>query len=171
VYIFVYQLLQRLKREPLLDSLDVGGVAAFIKSGRAKRIIVMCGAGVSVSAGIPDFRTPGTGLYSQLERFGLPEPEAVFSISFFKKNPKPFHMLAKELFPGKAGLWCYWGFCWKEGVMCVCLFFGGGMMRGWSVVLCGCVIRWDWCRNKSRRQLKQHVCGWGSLESSRVGNL
>jgi NAD-dependent SIR2 family protein deacetylase len=37
---------------------------------------------------------------SQLERFGLPEPEAVFSISFFKKNPKPFHLLAKELFPG-----------------------------------------------------------------------
>jgi hypothetical protein len=38
--------------------------------------------------------------HPQLERFGLPEPEAVFSISFFKKNPKPFHMLAKELFPG-----------------------------------------------------------------------
>jgi hypothetical protein len=36
----------------------------------------------------------------QLERFGLPEPEAVFSIGFFKKNPKPFHLLAKELFPG-----------------------------------------------------------------------
>jgi hypothetical protein len=38
--------------------------------------------------------------HPQLERFGLPEPEAVFSIGFFKKNPKPFHMLAKELFPG-----------------------------------------------------------------------
>eukprot|EP00879_Flechtneria_rotunda_P014274 GHRR01014911.1.p1 GENE.GHRR01014911.1~~GHRR01014911.1.p1 ORF type:complete len:282 (+),score=78.65 GHRR01014911.1:212-1057(+) len=63
----------------------------------------MCGAGISVSAGIPDFRTPGTGLYSQLERFGLPEPEAVFSIKFFKNNPKPFHMLARELFPGNYG--------------------------------------------------------------------
>uniref|UniRef100_A0A383W007 Deacetylase sirtuin-type domain-containing protein n=1 Tax=Tetradesmus obliquus TaxID=3088 RepID=A0A383W007_TETOB len=93
-------LLQQLKREPVLPSLDLAGVAALISSGKARRIITMSGAGISVSAGIPDFRTPGTGLYSQLERFGLPEPEAVFSIGFFRKNPKPFHMLAKELFPG-----------------------------------------------------------------------
>ncbi|KAF6251609.1 DHS-like NAD/FAD-binding domain-containing protein [Scenedesmus sp. NREL 46B-D3] len=92
--------LNQLKREPLLASLDLAGVAQLMQSGRARRIVTMCGAGISVSAGIPDFRTPGTGLYSQLERFGLPEPEAVFSISFFKQNPKPFHMLAKELFPG-----------------------------------------------------------------------
>lgn len=26
----------------------------------------------------------------------------MFSISYFKKNPKPFHLLAKELFPGGA---------------------------------------------------------------------
>eukprot|EP00775_Hariotina_reticulata_P006779 gene6779-6996_t len=95
-----HALLKQLKREPLLTSLDLEGVAQLIKAGKVKRIITMCGAGISVSAGIPDFRTPGSGLYSQLERFGLPEPEAVFSISFFKKNPKPFYLLAKELFPG-----------------------------------------------------------------------
>lgn len=39
---------------------------------KAQRVIVMVGAGVSVSAGIPDFRTPGTGLYSQLEKYNLP---------------------------------------------------------------------------------------------------
>lgn len=44
---------------PLLPSLDLEGVAALIKSGRARRIVVMAGAGISVSAGIPDFRTPG----------------------------------------------------------------------------------------------------------------
>ena len=54
-----------------------------------------CGAGVSVSAGIPDFRSPGTGLYSQLARFKLPTPEAVFEMGYFRRNPKPFHMLAK----------------------------------------------------------------------------
>ncbi|KAF8071129.1 sirt2 [Scenedesmus sp. PABB004] len=94
------QLLQQVKRPLALPSLDLRGVAEYIKSGKARRIVTMTGAGTSVSAGIPDFRTPGTGLYSQLERFALPEPEAVFSIKFFKKDPKPFHLLAKELFPG-----------------------------------------------------------------------
>lgn len=55
----------------------------------------MCGAGISVSAGIPDFRTPGTGLYSNLQKFDLPYPEAVFEINYFKRNPAPFFMLAK----------------------------------------------------------------------------
>ncbi len=44
----------------------------------------MCGAGISVSAGIPDFRTPGTGLYSRLAEYKLPRPEAVFSLDFFR---------------------------------------------------------------------------------------
>jgi NAD-dependent SIR2 family protein deacetylase len=53
------------------------------------------GAGISVSAGIPDFRSPGTGLYSQLQRYDLPWPEAVFDIRYFRHNPQPFCMLAK----------------------------------------------------------------------------
>ena len=69
-------------------------------SSDVKNIIVMTGAGISVSAGIPDFRTPGTGLYSQLEKYDLPYPEAIFSIDYFKKNPKPFYTLAKEIYPG-----------------------------------------------------------------------
>lgn len=59
----------------------------------------MCGAGLSVSAGIPDFRTPGTGLYSNLQKFDLPYPEAVFEINYFKRNPAPFFMLAKVHHP------------------------------------------------------------------------
>ena len=54
-------------------------------SENAKNIIVMTGAGISVSVGIPDFRTPGTGLYSQLEKYDLPYPETIFSIDYFKK--------------------------------------------------------------------------------------
>lgn len=53
------------------------------------------GAGISVSAGIPDFRSPGTGLYSQLQRFNLPWREAVFDVRYFRHDPKPFCMLAK----------------------------------------------------------------------------
>lgn len=90
----------QLHHSPRLSSFDLEGVAALIKSGKAKKIICMCGAGISVNAGIPDFRTPGTGLYSQLEKYNLPKPEAVFSIDFFRQNPKPFFTLAKELFPG-----------------------------------------------------------------------
>ena len=44
----------------------------------------MTGAGISTSAGIPDFRSPGTGLYSQLEKYNLPYPQAIFEINYFK---------------------------------------------------------------------------------------
>ena len=54
-----------------------------------------------LAAGIPDFRSPGTGLYANLAKYNLPYPEAVFSINFFLKNPQPFYSLAKELMPSK----------------------------------------------------------------------
>lgn len=87
--------------EPVLSSFDLKGVAEKIKSGDVRNIIVMAGAGISVSAGIPDFRTPGTGLYDNLQKYNLPQPTDVFNIEFFKQNPRPFYQLAKELFPGQ----------------------------------------------------------------------
>ena len=66
----------------------------------SNNIIVMVGAGISVNAGIPDFRTPGTGLYDNLEEYGLPYPEAIFEMDFFEKNPRPFYQLCKSLWPG-----------------------------------------------------------------------
>lgn len=89
------------KKAPVLSSPDLKGVVEFIKSDACKKIIVMTGAGVSVAAGIPDFRTPGTGLYSNLQKYKLPTPEAIFEINYFKANPKPFFTLAKELYPGQ----------------------------------------------------------------------
>ena len=70
-------------------------VPTLLAAGKARRIVCMCGAGISVSAGIPDFRTPGSGLYHKLEKYDLPYPQAVFEIDFFKANPRPFFLLAK----------------------------------------------------------------------------
>ena len=51
-------------------------------------------------AGIPDFRTPGTGLYDNLQKYNLPYPEAIFDVEFYREDPSPFVTLAKELWPG-----------------------------------------------------------------------
>ena len=67
-----------------------------IKTQKFKNVVFLTGAGISVSAGIPDFRTPGTGLYSKLQKYNLPFPEAIFDISYFKNDPTPFYTLSKD---------------------------------------------------------------------------
>ena len=84
-----------------LSARSIEAVAEYIKDGKLKRIVVMTGAGISTSAGIPDFRSPDTGLYANLARLDLPYAEAVFDISYFREHPKPFYVLAKELYPGQ----------------------------------------------------------------------
>jgi len=79
---------------------DLEKVAKAIEDGKAKNIIVLCGAGVSTGAGIPDFRSPGTGLYDNLQKYDLPYPEAIFEVNYYRKKPDAFISLAHELWPG-----------------------------------------------------------------------
>ncbi|KAI8479974.1 NAD-dependent protein deacetylase sirtuin-2 [Branchiostoma belcheri] len=95
--------------QQLLDEVTVEGIAKYIRDGKCRNIIVLTGAGISTSAGIPDFRSPGTGLYDNLQKYNLPNPQAIFEIGFFKENPEPFFALAKELYPGKfKPTWCHY---------------------------------------------------------------
>lgn len=48
------------------------------KDGTFKNVLVLTGAGISVSCGIPDFRSPETGVYANLAKYNLPTPEALF---------------------------------------------------------------------------------------------
>ncbi|KAF9207423.1 NAD-dependent protein deacetylase sirtuin-2 [Haplosporangium sp. Z 27] len=71
-------------RIQILKDETINAIADLITAGEAKNIIVMTGAGISTAAGIKDFRSPGTGLYDDLEKYNLPFPEAVFDLEFFK---------------------------------------------------------------------------------------
>ncbi|XP_043274439.1 NAD-dependent protein deacetylase sirtuin-2 isoform X2 [Venturia canescens] len=87
------------KEKKILDTLDLDGVVEYIKQKNCRKIITMAGAGISTSAGIPDFRSPSSGLYHNLGKYNLPHPQAIFEIDFFMENPEPFFVLAKELLP------------------------------------------------------------------------
>ena len=51
---------------------------------QSERVVALTGAGVSVPSGIPDFRTPGEGLWAKVD------PMAVASIDAFHRDTKRF---------------------------------------------------------------------------------
>uniref|UniRef100_A0A8C5PDB2 Sirtuin 3 n=1 Tax=Leptobrachium leishanense TaxID=445787 RepID=A0A8C5PDB2_9ANUR len=81
--------------------LTLEDIAIGIKEGTYRRILVMVGAGISTDSGIPDFRTPNEGLYSRLQKYNLPYPQAIFELKYFLKDPHAFLDLSKELLPGR----------------------------------------------------------------------
>eukprot|EP00931_Biecheleriopsis_adriatica_P054444 TRINITY_DN32038_c0_g1_i1.p1 TRINITY_DN32038_c0_g1~~TRINITY_DN32038_c0_g1_i1.p1 ORF type:complete len:1263 (-),score=281.51 TRINITY_DN32038_c0_g1_i1:128-3916(-) len=60
------------------------------------RIVALVGAGISVSANLPDFRSPG-GLYDQLKQEGFSCPEVVFTRSFMEEQPALFYTVMEKL--------------------------------------------------------------------------
>jgi NAD-dependent deacetylase len=57
-------------------------LAALLRSARS--VVALTGAGVSVPSGIPDFRSPGTGLWANVD------PMEVAHIAVFRRDPARF---------------------------------------------------------------------------------
>lgn len=64
----------------------------------AKRIVVLTGAGVSTSLGIPDFRS-SEGFYSKIRHLGLDDPQDVFNYDIFMQDPSVFYNIAHMVLP------------------------------------------------------------------------
>jgi NAD-dependent deacetylase len=76
-----------------LDRAAVGepGRLAALLAG-AERAVVLTGAGVSVPSGIPDFRTPGTGMWANVD------PMEVAHVGAFRRDPDRFWRFYGERF-------------------------------------------------------------------------
>ena len=57
------------------------------------KIVALIGAGISTEAGILDFRSPDSGLWSKVN------PMLVFSRWGFRLRPKVFYQIGLEIFP------------------------------------------------------------------------
>lgn len=73
------------KRQKLAEYNTIDDAVALLK--KSKNIVVITGAGISTSLGIPDFRSRNTGFYSQLLARGFESPEDVFDIGNFDSDP------------------------------------------------------------------------------------
>jgi len=63
----------------------------------AGSVVALTGAGVSVPSGIPDFRSPGTGLWERVD------PMEVAHIDAFREDPERFWAFYSERFAALAG--------------------------------------------------------------------
>ncbi|KAI0272734.1 DHS-like NAD/FAD-binding domain-containing protein [Gloeopeniophorella convolvens] len=86
-------------RERLSQYSTIQDAVELISSSR--RILILSGAGISVSCGIPDFRSRN-GLYATLKEKGeydLDDPQQMFDITYFKENPSVFYSFAQQIYP------------------------------------------------------------------------
>jgi len=78
-------------------------VAQLISS--SSRIVVLTGAGISASSGIPTFRDEG-GFYADVAKeFGITSPEELSDINFFRQNPRPWFKKMSAIVPNTRSPW------------------------------------------------------------------
>jgi len=58
----------------------------------SSNVVVLTGAGVSTESGIPDYRSPGTGLWEKID-------QSIVSIDGFTREPSRYYDYSLELYP------------------------------------------------------------------------
>ncbi len=72
------------------QTVDSIGCAHMLRA--SERVVALTGAGISTSAGVPDFRGP-EGLYIT----GKYDPETTFEVSGFLRDPAPFFAFSRDV--------------------------------------------------------------------------
>ncbi|KAF2771657.1 SIR2-domain-containing protein [Teratosphaeria nubilosa] len=99
--ILSYAIMRAFRKRQKLPQLNTMDDAAQLLS-KSKNVMVITGAGISTSLGIPDFRSKGTGFYDKLSQMGYSDPQEVFDIHNFDENPQTFYSLAGDILPSGA---------------------------------------------------------------------
>ncbi len=58
----------------------------------SKKTLALTGAGISTDSGIPDYRSPETGLWTKID-------QSVVSLEGFRKNPENYYSYALDVYP------------------------------------------------------------------------
>ena len=102
ILILIVIIFQNISAEDVNEVSDIKGkYPEFIyklKNNKFKKIVFLVGAGISTSAGIPDFRSKN-GIFNKIkEKYNLDSPAKFFHIDYFYKNPNLFYEFSKEFY-------------------------------------------------------------------------